>query len=201
MRPMPHSQSRVRVASILILPLALMMAACDVATTKPGADATQGAQPNVTATTLRTPVNCAQNLPGMQDAQVVESTTPTSLIVAGLSSPSPRPPAPRCKSCSTPPACRSLSKEAVTTISRRRSSLAPRRPPLRSRPRSISTAVGGAPREISPSMARPFSPAYRSLCYTTDSLQHFLSWSRSKITLRECCHRVARGVAPTAGGL
>lgn len=59
-------------ASILLIPLTLMMAACDMTTTQPGADATQGAQTNVTVTTPRTPVNCAKNLPGMQDAQVVE---------------------------------------------------------------------------------------------------------------------------------
>ena len=72
LRPMPRSWSRVRLASMLILPLTLIMAACDAATTKPGADATQGNPQNVTATTLRTPVNCAKNLPEMQDAQVVE---------------------------------------------------------------------------------------------------------------------------------
>ncbi len=153
MRPMPHSQSRVRVASILILPLALMMAACDVATTKPGADATQGAQSNVTATTLRTPVNCAQNLPGMQDAQVVEiynTDFPNSGgAIVSVTSPTSAPlQIVQYTACMQVFVKGSGNDHISAPVISDTSS-----PTSRSRPRSISTAVGGAPRWTSPSMA------------------------------------------------
>ena len=140
------------------------------------------ADKNVTATTLRTPVNCAKNLPEMQDAQVVEiynTDFPNSggAIVAVTSPTS----APLQIRCSTPPVCRSLSKGAVTTISRCPSSLTPRRPPLRSRPRSISTAVRRDPTLDFPFDGVTLQPcAPGQLCYTTDSAQHYLALEQIK---------------------
>jgi CheY-like chemotaxis protein len=67
---MPVYRGHARVAGILIIPLLLVVAACDVITTEPGAEATHSV--TQTATAIPQIASCATTLPEMQGAQVVE---------------------------------------------------------------------------------------------------------------------------------